>query len=57
MCAEVGERALGPGQGEAQAFFGAGAVGGIFGTFVEGHADVGAEGDLYVDGVLGREEV
>ena len=57
MRAEMIERAARPGHGEAQALFGAAAVGGIFGAFVEGHADVGAESDLDVDGVLGREEV
>ena len=36
---------------------GAVAVGGILGALVEGHADVGAESDLHVHGVLGSEEV
>ncbi len=47
----------GPGHGEAEAFLGAGTLGGIFGALVEGHGDVGAEGDLDVHGVLGGEEV
>ena len=33
------------------------AIGRILGALVEGHADVGAERDLHVHGVLGREEV
>ena len=57
MGAEVIERAARPGHGEAQAFFGASAIGGVLGALVESHADVGAESDLNVDGVLGREEV
>ena len=57
MCAEVIERAPRPGHREAKAFFGARAIGGIFGALVEGHADVGAEGDLDIHGVLGGEEV
>ena len=44
--AEVGERALCPGQGEAQALLGARRLGGVLGALVEGHADVCAEGDL-----------
>jgi hypothetical protein len=55
--AEVIERAARPGHGEAQALFGARAIGRVLGALVEGHADVGAERDLHVDGVLGREEV
>ncbi len=55
--AEVGERALGPCHGEAQALFGAGARGGVLGALVKGHADVGAEGDLHVHGVFGSKEV
>ncbi len=51
------ERAAGPGHGEAEALLGAGAVCGILGALVEGHCDVGAEGDLHVHGVLRREEV
>ena len=57
MGAEVSERALRPGHGEAQAFFGARAVGRILGALVEGHDDVGAESDLHIHGVLGGEEV
>src|SRR6266568_120609 len=57
MSAEVIERALSPGHGEAQAFLGAIAVGRVFGAFVECHADVGAKSDLHIHGVLGREEV
>ncbi len=57
MCAEVGEGAQSPGHGVAEAFGGAGLVGGIFGAFIEGHADVGAEGDLDVHGVFRGEEV
>ena len=57
MGAEVIERAPRPGHGEAQALFGAAAFGGVLGALVEGHGDVGAEGDLHVHGVLGREEV
>ena len=57
MGAEMIERAVRPGHGEAQAFFCAGAIGGILGALVEGHHDVGAESDLHVDGVLGSEEV
>ena len=57
MSAEVIERALRPGHGEAEAFFGAGAIGGILGALVESHDDVGAESDLDIDGVLGGEEV
>ena len=55
--AEVIERAARPGHGEAQALFGAAAVGGVLSALVEGHGDVGAESDLHVHGVLGREEV
>jgi hypothetical protein len=55
--AEVVERAARPGHGETEAFFGAGAIGGVLGALVEGHDDVGAEGDLDVDGVLRGEEM
>ena len=55
--AEVIERAARPGHGEAQALFGAGAIGGILRALVESHADVRAEGDLHVDGMLGSKEV
>ena len=54
---EVGERAGGPGVGEAHGVAGALPGGGGLDALVEGHDDVGAEGDLDVDGVLGREEV
>ena len=57
MGAEVIERAARPRHGEAQALFGASAIGGILGALVEGHADVGAEGDLHVDGMLGSKKV
>ena len=55
--AEVRDRALGPGHGEAEAFFGAITSGGVLGALVEGHDDVCAESNLDVDGVLGGEEV
>ena len=55
--AKVIERAARPGHGEAQAFFGAAAIGGIFRALVEGHGDVCAERDLHVHGVFGRKEV
>jgi hypothetical protein len=57
MGAEVGERALCPGEGEAEALFGAGSLGGVLGALVEGHADVSAKGDLDVHGMLGGEKV
>ncbi|HTQ86824.1 MAG TPA: hypothetical protein VMI93_11475, partial [Candidatus Solibacter sp.] len=57
MGTKVGERALGPGQGEAHALFGAGTRGGILGALVESHADVGTESDLHVDGMFGGKEV
>ncbi len=57
VSAEVIERAARPGHGEAETFFGAGAIGGIFGALVEGHHDVGAESDLHIDRVLRRKEV
>jgi hypothetical protein len=57
MGAEVIERATRPGHGEAEAFFGAGAIGGILSALVKSHADVGAESDLDVDGVLGGKKV
>jgi hypothetical protein len=55
--AEVRERALGPGHGEAKAFFGAVACGGVLRALVESHYNVGAESDLHVDGMFGGEEV
>jgi hypothetical protein len=55
--AEVIKRAAGPGHGEAKAFFGAIARGGILRALVESHDDVGAESDLDVDGMFGGEEV
>ncbi len=57
VSAEVIEGAARPGHGEAETFFGAGASGGIFSTFVEGHDDVSAESDLDVDGMFRSEEV
>ena len=57
MGAKVGERTLRPVHGQTQAFAGALAVGRILGALVEGHADVGAESDLHIHGVFGREEV
>src|SRR5262245_4734348 len=57
MRTEMVERTLRPGHGEAQAFFRAGAVGGILGALVEGHADVCTERDLHIHGMFGREEV
>ena len=57
MGAEVIERALRPGHREAEALFGAGAVGGILRALVETHNNICAESDLDVDGVLGGEEV
>ena len=55
--AEVIEGAARPGHGEAKALFGAGARGGILGALVKSHADVGAEGDLNIDGMLGSKRV
>jgi hypothetical protein len=57
MSVEMIERTLGPGHGEAEAFFGAFSSGGVLGALVEGHDDVCAESDLDVDGVLGGEEM
>jgi len=57
MSAKVTERALCPGHGEAEAFFGAGAIGWILSALVKTHYKVGAESDLNIDGVLGCEEV
>ena len=55
--AEMIERALCPGQGEAQALLGARTLGGVLGALVEGHADVCAESDLDVHGMFWSEEV
>jgi len=55
--AEVVERTPRPGHRQAQALFGAAAAGGVLGALVEGHADVGAQRNLHVDGVLGSEKV
>ncbi len=55
--AEVIERAARPGHGEAEALFGAGPIGRILGALVESHANVGAESDLHIDGMLGGEKV
>jgi len=55
--AEMVEGAAGPEHGDAEAFAGAGFVGGVLGAFVEGHADVCAEGDLDIHGVLGGKHV
>jgi hypothetical protein len=57
MSAEVIERALRPGHGEAKAFFGAVTSSGILGALVETHHNVGPESDLDIDGVLRCEEV
>jgi len=55
--AEMLKAASGPGHGVAKAFGGSGFGGGVFGAFVEGHADVRAEGDLDVHGVFWGEHV
>ena len=55
--AEVSEGASGPEVCDAEGFAGAFFGGGIFGALVEGHADVGTEGELDVDGVFGGEEM
>ena len=55
--AEVVERAARPRHRETQALFGARAIGRILRALVEGHANVGAQSDLHIDRVLGREEV
>ena len=57
MRSEVIERAARPAHGEAQAFASAVAIGGILRALIEGHADVGAERDLYIHRVLGSERV
>jgi hypothetical protein len=49
--------ARGPGVGESHGVAGALPCGGGLDALVEGHEDVGAECDLHLDGVLGREEV
>jgi len=46
-----------PGHGEPETLLRPGTLCWIFGALVEGHGDVGAEGDLHVHGVLGSEEV
>jgi hypothetical protein len=55
--AEVIERALRPGHGQAKAFFGASAISGILGAFVEGHDNVGAESYLNIDRRFGSKRV
>src|SRR5580698_7106764 len=57
MGAEMVERAASPGHGEAEAFFGAAAIRGVLGALVEGHRDVGAEGDLDVHGMFRGKKV
>ena len=57
VSAEVIEGAPRPGHGQAQALFGARAIGRILGALVEGHANIRAESDLHIDRVLGREKV
>ncbi len=46
--AEMCERTMGPGHGEAQALLGTASIGGVFGALIESHGDVGAEGNLDV---------
>jgi hypothetical protein len=55
--AEVIERAARPRHSEAQALFGARAIGRILGALVKSHADVRAQRDLHIDGMLGSKEV
>jgi hypothetical protein len=55
--AEVRVRTLCPGHGEAKALFGTGAAGRVLGAFVKSHTNIGAESDLNIHGVFGREEV
>ena len=55
--AEVIERTLRPGHGQAETFFGAGAISRVLGALVKTHYNVGAESDLDIDGVLRCEEV
>ena len=57
MRAEVIERAARPGHGEAQALFGAAALGRILGALIKGHGNIRAQRNLHVHGVFGREEV
>ena len=54
---EVGLGACGPGVGEGHGVAGAFVRGRGLDALVEGHQDVGTEGDLDFDGVLGREEM
>ncbi len=54
---EVLLAARGPAESDVEGVAGAGAIGGILGALVEGHGNVGAEGDLHVHGMLGREEM
>jgi hypothetical protein len=55
--AEVIERAPRPGHRQPQALFGAAAIRRVLGALVEGHADVRAQRDLHIDGMLGGKEV
>lgn len=49
--------ALGPAQGQFHGSLGAGMIGGIFSTFIEGHDDVSAEANLGGHGALRTEKV
>ena len=57
MRAKVIERPPRPGHGQPQALFGAAAVGWIFGTLVEGHANIRAQRDLHIHGVFRSKKV
>ena len=55
--AEMIERALRPGHGQAKTLFGASAVGGILGALIETHYNVGAESYLNIDRMFGSKRV
>ena len=54
---EIALGTAGPAQGQVHRLLGARAIGGMLGALVEGHDDVGAEGDLDLHRLLGREDV
>ena len=53
MLVEVLVASFRPAKGQLERLAGPGAIGGVFGAFVEGHDDVGAQGELHIHRVLG----